>query len=177
MTTESLVTENELKALQYYARNLRTIVEIGSYKGGSAIAMAEVSAGNVFCVDLWDEHTGQKRYTTAKQDFYKNVDKAGLTKRVFPIQMPSARASKLWPVFQREIDLLFIDGCHKYNYVKADFENWSPWVAGFVAFHDYAPEKKFGKDVARFVDEIGPEWKRIEIVEKLIVLRRVRAGA
>ncbi len=174
MNVESLVTPGELQTLQHYARGKQTVVEIGSYKGGSAIAMAQVSKGHVFCIDLWDEHTGQKRYATAKQDFYVNVDKAKLTNRIFPIQMPSARAAKLWPVFQRGIDLLFIDGCHKYNWVKADFENWSPWVSGVVAFHDYAPEKKYGKDVARFVDEIDSGWQRVEIVEKLLILRRVR---
>jgi hypothetical protein len=58
--------------------------------------------------------------------------------------------------------------------VKQDFESWSPWVRTWIAFHDYAPEKKYGRDVARFVDEIGGNWIRKEMTETLLVMRRVR---
>lgn len=39
---------------------------------------------------------------------------------------------------KNEIDFLFIDGVHLYNFVKRDFETYSPFVkkGGVIAFHD-----------------------------------------
>lgn len=40
------------------------------------------------------------------------------------------------------IDLLFIDANHKYESVKADFDNWSPFIVegtGIIAMHDTCP--------------------------------------
>jgi cephalosporin hydroxylase len=36
------------------------------------------------------------------------------------------------------IDILFVDGCHDYDFVKSDFENYAPLVKkdGLVIFHD-----------------------------------------
>ena len=36
----------------------------------------------------------------------------------------------------RSIDILFIDASHRYNWVKKDFELYSPLSNGIIAFHD-----------------------------------------
>jgi predicted O-methyltransferase YrrM len=69
------------------------------------------------------------------------------------------------------IHLLFIDGDHHYEVVKADIKNWTPKVApgGIVVFHDYAPLPKdlvknpFLVGVRKAVSEWQAEvkWKRI----------------
>ncbi len=41
----------------------------------------------------------------------------------------------------KKIDCLFIDGCHEYKEVRADWDNYSPLVrsGGLVFFHDWDP--------------------------------------
>lgn len=58
----------------------------------------------------------------------------------------------------RPIDLLFIDGGHMYESVKADYELYSPLVKHIVAFHDI---------YTRFPNPIDPAVYRLwnEIVE------------
>jgi glycosyltransferase involved in cell wall biosynthesis len=50
-------------------------------------------------------------------------------------QKLSDEVAKEW---EREIDILFIDGDHTFDQVKKDFDNFSPYVrkGGFILFHD-----------------------------------------
>jgi hypothetical protein len=50
----------------------------------------------------------------------------------------------------RPINLLFIDGDHRYEGVRQDYEIYAPMVEGIIAFHDLAGEP----GVARFWDEL-----------------------
>jgi hypothetical protein len=55
------------------------------------------------------------------------------------------------------IDLLFIDGDHRYEYVKQDIELFVPHVmeGGYILFHDYAEKLKKPKaGVKKAVDEL-----------------------
>jgi hypothetical protein len=172
---EGLVTQKEIERLKKFAALSRSVAEIGSYKGKSAIAMASVCSGPVHCIDLWDNHPTQKRYQTARQTFDRNVKASGLS-NINPIQGLSGEVVKTW---DREIDLLFIDGCHKYDYVKSDFELWSPFVRKWIAFHDYNPKARSGKDVFRFINELmkaTAEWRKVEITEKLYIIERVKGS-
>lgn len=61
------------------------------------------------------------------------------------------------------VHLLFVDGDHKYESVRADIENWVEYVVpgGIVAFHDYAPRER---DLEQFpwiagVKQAVDEWK------------------
>ena len=51
------------------------------------------------------------------------------------IQKTSQEIAKTW---DKEIDVLFIDGDHTYSQVKLDYNNFSPFVkkGGFIVFHD-----------------------------------------
>jgi cephalosporin hydroxylase len=54
------------------------------------------------------------------------------------------------------VDLLFVDGDHTYEGVRADFELYGPLVrpGGLIAFHDVLPHSQAGSEVDRFWREI-----------------------
>ena len=63
--------------------------------------------------------------------------------------------AKTW---DKEIDILHIDGSHHYEDVKNDFETWSKFVSdnGIILLHDTCIDNGFGREygVKRFFEEI-----------------------
>lgn len=72
----------------------------------------------------------------------------------------------------RPIDVLFIDGDHTYDGVKADFENYGIYIrpGGIIAFHDISTNKGPGTaghrivEVPRFWNEIKEFWPHDEFL-------------
>lgn len=52
------------------------------------------------------------------------------------------KGSSLEVNWDKQIDVLFIDGDHSYEFVKAELEKYGPFVkkGGVILFHDYEPE-------------------------------------
>lgn len=120
------------------------IVEIGAFKGKSAVFMALGSqAGGRESVYSIDPHTEGSR-----PDFNKNVRMFKVENRVNTIEATSEDARK---GFNRPVRLLFIDGCHEYDFVKKDILLWKDLViqGGVMVFHDIN-----WPTVARAVDEL-----------------------
>jgi len=65
----------------------------------------------------------------------------------------------------RKIDLLFIDGDHRYDGVKADFLSYLPFLApnGKVAFHDVLPayREADGSFVNGWVIKVDRFWRDV----------------
>jgi predicted O-methyltransferase YrrM len=63
-----------------------------------------------------------------------------------------------------ELDFLFIDGNHMYEYVKQDYEMYSPLVrkGGIVAFHDIGLNEEGG--VYKFWNDLKKNFKHVEIL-------------
>ena len=123
------------------------IVEIGSWCGRSLTLMTLtarkfLNACKVFSIDPFltskDEDNG--KFPT----FKKNLEDSKIWPEITHIREKSHQAAKM---FDEKIELLFIDGFHKYDYVKKDFELFSQNVVdgGFIALHDvgsyYGPTK------------------------------------
>lgn len=135
------------------------IVEIGSYKGRSTCflaAGAEVGGGaHVYAIDAWNsEGNVTGRFGFAEKStlaaFTRNIGKAGFKDSVTPIKAFSTVAALIW---DKPIGLLFIDGSHLYEDVKADFLSWQPHLTSnaTVVFDDYDTPKNPG--VKKAVDE------------------------
>ena len=64
---------------------------------------------------------------------------------------------KTW---DKDIDILHIDGSHDYHSVKEDYENWSPFVkdTGFILFHDTVSHPT---SIGKFFNEIGDGYSKI----------------
>lgn len=136
----------------------RLIIEVGSWKGGSAIQMASVlrrrgwgCRTKLICCDTWlgtstDLKSGrltlQNGYPTVYREFMHNVIQAGVSSIVIPIPAPANIGSKfLSHLMDREAmppaDLIFVDGNHDYDDVAADVRNFFPLLSpGGLMFGD-----------------------------------------
>ncbi len=70
-------------------------------------------------------------YKKAKE----TIKTQGEISKVDVVQGKSWEIARKW---NKKIDVLFIDGDHRYKAVKKDFKNWEPYVVkgGFILMHD-----------------------------------------
>lgn len=155
------------------------IVEIGSYKGKSTCYLASGSKGAmVYAVDLWDLGNGRGIYRKPQtfKAFKDQVSSMGLTQKITVIKGHSLDVAKTW---DRPIGLLFIDGNHQYESVKADFEVWHKFIVpgGYVAFHDYKnPDYPSVIGVGEFIDDVIKtldSWSSVGLYHSLYIIERV----
>jgi predicted O-methyltransferase YrrM len=122
-----------------------TIVEIGSFQGRSTIVLASAAPKNVHVVAI-DPHAGNDRgpqeidgFGEAAADdhevFLANLERAGVRDRVRHVRMFSDAA--LGEV-EGSIDVLYIDGAHRYGPARADIRDWGARVGdgGTLLIHD-----------------------------------------
>lgn len=141
------------------------IVELGSYKGKSSCYLATgAKAGykaHVWCIDPWDlvgnKPVGKLNYTDAWifNTWRNNVQACGVTRQISVVKDFSVNAAKK---FNRPVGMIFIDGNHTYEGVKADFEAWYPHLVkdAVVVFDDYVSPHlgKLNLGVEQFVNEL-----------------------
>lgn len=117
-------------------------VELGTWRGASAIALARLVrqwGGEVYCVDTW---MGDVNGGTAPgipkmlTECAGNIAAAGVAGTVRLIPALTTEAAKWW---RQPIDFLYIDADHQYASVKADLAAWAPHVrpGGLIAGDDY----------------------------------------
>lgn len=105
-----------------HEKNYKAVLEIGSYKGGSALGFSMIGC-NVTCVDK----DPQPELITNLRDYDYTLFKEDSLGYILPEE---------W-----EFDVLHIDGGHTYEMCKADFENFENFVkpGGIIVFHDINP--------------------------------------
>lgn len=128
-----------------------TIVELGSYYGCSAFAMAQAIkdgglSSTLWAVDTWqgDDFT-QSDY---RQDVYSAFCEVKDT--CYPdshIKMLRTTFDEAVQSFESDmVDVLHIDGSHHYKDVEHDFTHWKDRLKpdGIVLFHDISEDKVYG---------------------------------
>jgi predicted O-methyltransferase YrrM len=121
------------------------IVEIGSFQGRSTIVLASAApeSATVFAID---PHAGNDRgpeeirgfETAAEGDhatFLANLEQAGVSDRVTHLRMFSESALH---EIDGEIDVLYVDGAHRYAPARADIRDWGRRITpgGALLIHD-----------------------------------------
>ncbi|MBN8575709.1 MAG: class I SAM-dependent methyltransferase [Cytophagales bacterium] len=114
------------------------IVEIGSFQGRSTVSFALGCVGtqkHVYAIDLFEGDNDMYGVGDFQNRFVHHVKSCGVEAHVTPIKQHSLEVAATW---SKPIDVLFIDGSHEYDDVKADFHAFFPFVkkGGIIAFHD-----------------------------------------
>jgi len=141
-------------------------VEIGRLFGGSTRLML-AAGGSVLSIDNLSAKSigGSNEY-----DIILNVWAAEheLSERLVIAQEDSREYSNDGYI----CDILFVDGDHRYEGVKADFEHWVPTVrvGGHILFHDSCSARMNSSarpDVVKYMDEVACQLPRVEEVGSL----------
>jgi predicted O-methyltransferase YrrM len=145
---EGWLSEGQAARLHRAAEGLAPgarIVEIGSYRGRSAIVFAHAAGEGVEVVAI-DPHAGNDRGpqqidgTAAEgnadhEAFRANLERAGAAGRVRHVRLPSQAAL---PEVEGAVDVLYVDGAHRYGPASADIVRWGDRVrpGGTMLIHD-----------------------------------------
>ena len=130
-------------------------VEIGSYAGESAEIFLKSNAfKKLYCIDPWEmgydpnDFAGDEGIYLAEKVFDEKFKNNPI---VTKLKMKSFDASRLFEL--DSLDFVYIDGNHKYEFIKSDLMSYYPRVkkGGIISGHDY--EWKGTPDVKRAVDE------------------------
>ncbi|MDK2849781.1 MAG: 1-O-methyltransferase [Candidatus Woesearchaeota archaeon] len=174
------LSDREGELLFNLAKNCKgrgVIVEIGSCNGRSTVWLASGSkSGNKVKIYAIDPHSTPSKHQKGKrnksfEEFKKNIKNAGVDDIIIPIVKTSEEAAK---TFNKPVELIFIDGDHKYESVKLDFDLWFPKVinGGIMAFHDTLSWPGPKKVVDNFVYK-SKHFKNVKFVDSITFAQKV----
>jgi predicted O-methyltransferase YrrM len=155
---------SEITAFLEWARESspRVIGEIGSARGGNLFLFSLIlpPGGRLVSVEFIDDHLLRATYRGL----------VGPGKRLRCIAGDSHDSATLNRVRRAlgrgRFDLLFIDGDHSYEGVKADFEMYAPLVrpGGVVAFHDIVADvfQRYGRPTPSDTGGVPIFWKELK---------------
>lgn len=162
--------KGEFMAFTEYVANIKpkVVVEIGTKKGGSLFMWARCfKPKHLISIDLpGGIHGGG--YSAKKIPFYKCFLDDEKDSKVSLIQEDSHASSTVEKLKQllngEKIDFLFIDGDHRYEGVKQDFEMYKDLVrsGGLIGFHDIV-DSDYHHDMDCYVDKL---WEEIILEHK-----------
>lgn len=163
------------------------IVEVGTWKGASAIHMAEIcrDAGietDILCVDTFLGASGlwlragyaeetlkmQAGLPTIHATFLRNVIDAGLTDVITALPLPSREAATVLVKRRIKADLIYIDGDHSYEGCLEDMRSYRDALApdGLMLCDDYTFDS-VARAITEFVAETGCEM--LEVGNKVVL--------
>lgn len=170
-----LIRPAELDCLiKYVKKTVLGVVEIGTLDGETACCLAQNTNAHCYSIDPLIPDSMNPEVIGSESNILKNTE--DLTNFTF-IKDYSFNVATRW---DKEVDLIFLDGDHNYEAVKKDFEDWFPFLSleGHLVFHDSGanrggPERWPGP--SKLTDELIKYCKNltyIETVESLTVFKK-----
>lgn len=150
---------------------LRTVVEIGTLRGGTLAAWCALAAdgAHIVSIDLPGGKWGGG-YAETDEPRLRGYAQPGQTLTLIRGDSHdlSTRDALVRAIPSREVDLLFIDGDHSYEGALQDFADYGETVrtGGVVAFHDILPHPNVpGCDVDRVWRDIADGYEHAEFTD------------
>lgn len=185
---EGWLTDAQAERLWLRARALAgpaRVVEIGSYRGRSAVVLA-LGAGEGVDVVAVDPHAGNDRgprqvrgrAEEGERDlraFRSNLERAGVAGAVRHVRLPSREALA---EVEGGLDLLYVDGAHRYRPARDDIALWGERVrpGGAMLVHDAFSSVGVTFAIARLL-VAGSSFRYLGRVGSLAEYRREDLGA
>jgi len=152
-------------------RRPRVVVEIGTFRGGSLYAFCKVADphATVITIDLPGGLFGggyDERELEAMRSYGRSTQSVHFLAR--DSQQDSTRDTVVEVLGGRPVDFVFIDGDHRYDGIRRDFELYSPLVGenGLIAFHDILPHPAQPLcQVDAVWDEVKRDHRHLELVD------------
>jgi len=169
-----------------------SIFEVGSWKGASAVQIAEKFRDKLdflLCIDTWlgapefytlfidaperFVNNNVNGWPTIFYTFTKNMKKGGLSDCVVPFPISSVQAAEVLKYYGITADIIYIDCAHEYEAVLSDLEAYKPLLKpGGVLWgddygHDMFPGLKQAVDL--FVEKYNCTL-RVEGIQYMITL-------
>jgi predicted O-methyltransferase YrrM len=178
-TVEGWLYDEEVDLLYRLASGVGSgvIVEIGSHRGKSTVALALGSRDHhgvpVYAIDPHETFAGVMGFEFLPRDrveFLRNILRCGVAETVRVVNLTSRAAAAGW---EQPVGLLWIDGDHRYESVKLDLDCWRPHLAAgaLVALHD-STDPELGPQRAIREALEGAGFEQVELVASTTVLKR-----
>ena len=171
----------ELMMVQEFLKGykIKKVLEVGTYRGGTAMLWAHMvkpNNGKVYCTDLkfdWGSFQDHGYVGTDNKNYRRQVyNDSEYEKYITELQGDSHDPDFINYVKDTvgKVDIMFIDGDHSYIGVKSDFINFSELVndGGYVIFHDIIDSeyhRSSGCNVATFWNEIKDEFLSWQFID------------
>lgn len=157
---ERMIGDDEAQLLIRLAAGVTAgcIVEVGSWRGFSTIAIARGARVPVYAIEPHETFEGVMGGNFGPEDrvaFLRNLLRADVVEQVRLVNLSSEVVTAGWT---QPVGLLWVDGDHRYEAVRRDFFCWQPHLRGPVAFHD-STGPTLGP--TRLVDELVSDGYRI----------------
>jgi predicted O-methyltransferase YrrM len=177
---EGWLYDDEVDLLYRLASEVRfgVIVEIGSYRGKSTVALALGSRDHhrvpVYAIDPHETFSGVMGFEFRPADrtaFLRNILRCEVSDIVRLVNLQAHVAAAGWEL---PLGLLWIDGDHRYESVKRDLDCWKVHLEPGVltALHDSTDPALGPQQAIREAVEAG-DFEFVELVGSTTVLRRV----
>lgn len=187
----SLTSFKEKFFLLLFAEQLKnnsTIVEVGTYLGGTASIMAKANlTSKIYCFDCFDNYNipasqkirdaqidqsigrGKERTIENIREFLKDYNNIEL----FKVE----NRNSVVDYWSKEIDVYFEDGNHWDPILTKNVDYWSQWIkpGGFMMLHDYSPN---WPDVTELVKKYqnNDNWNFLGTVDTLAIFQKINTA-
>lgn len=182
--TEGMISREEAELLYELARAVTTgcIVEVGSYRGRSTVALARGSLDGarvpVYAIEPHEPFVGVLggRFGPADRGaFFQAMLDSSAYHVVRLVNLSSEAVTATWSL---PVALLWLDGDHSYDGVSRDFRCWQPHLlpTAAIAFDD-ATDPTLGP--YRLISELtaGGGYRAVRTVGKVTVLEKASVPA